>query len=527
MNRCKTSHLRNTVQKLPLLLLFVCSLAVSQNHGGLIPIEPQLYKALPKGVYSLRNTGKLPAKVDLSTMVLASLSQGSLGSCASWAVANELARLERTRNKWPITETNMFSASYLYNQVNGGIDEGSSFFSNLTITVEKGCSTYQTFPYSDDYLLQPDARAHQEAALYKTHEWKTVEQNVTSFKSWLAGGYGIMCSFKIWDNFDHYTSGSYYPGGPEGVLRNGRRDGLHGCLIVGYDDNLRRFKVLNSWGEDWGEKGFWYFDYGDISKLVVESLVIVPKTKVSPPANLEASKGIYRDKIVISWKKTDDAAEYLVFRLEDKNYQLLGRSTTNRFTDTSAKKGERYFYYVASMAGNTMSEYPSPVEGWIKEKAEPGIPQNVLLAQLNTSVLLSWDAVEDTTHYEIYRWDDRAAAFVLTGRTEATLFQDQDLTGGRGRMVAYIVVAVNQYGSSLPSGLAYTVLDSGFGEKNRDTDNPVYKRYTGEFYQFPTEKFFLIEQRVQEYYERTQNRLDTYFSTVEQSLNEFFGGKRK
>jgi hypothetical protein len=406
--------------------------------------------------------------------------------------------------------------------VNRGIDNGSSFLENLTLTVDRGCSTYQTFPYTSNYLLQPDARAHAEAAHYKTLEWKSVDHTVASFKSWLAGGYGIICSFNMWDNFDNYRSGNYNPSGPEGVLRNGIRSRYHGSLIVGYDDNLRCFKVLNSWGETWGEKGFWYFRYEDISRLVSESYIIIPKTKVSPPANVEASKGIYRNKIVISWKKFDEVSDYLVFRLEDDKYHLLGKSSTDHFEDTNALRGKNYFYYVTTYAGNTMSEYSSPVEGWIKEKAEPGIPQNLIAVPLNTAVLLSWDLAEDATHYEIYRWDDMATDFVLIGRSERTLFQDQDLSGGAEQLVAYIITAVNQYGRSLPSGLAYTVLDKNF--RGRGGSTFYNERYRGDFYQFPTESFYLIERRVQGYYEQTQSRVESFFSTLENLLNDFFGG---
>ena len=512
-------------KRLALLMLFAGTLAFAQNHGGLIPIEPQLYKALPKGVYSLRNTGKLPANVDLSSMVLTPLSQGIIGACTSWTVAYELTRLERTRNKWPISETNMFSASYLYNQVNRGIDRGSNFFENLTIAVNKGCSTYQTFPYTWNYLLQPDTRAHQEAAQYKILEWKVINRDVNSFKSWLAGGYGIICTFNMWDNFDQYKAGVYRPAGPEGVVRGDTRYYYHGCLIIGYDDNLRLFKVINSWGEYWGEKGYWYFDYEDICNLVYESYIVIPKTKVSPPSNIEASKGIYRDKIVISWKKLDSTTDYLIFRLEDDNYRLLGESSTNRFVDRTAKKGKKYFYYVVSKAGNTMSEYSTPIEGWIKEKAEPGIPQNVILAPLNTCVILSWDAVEDATHYEIYRWDETEAAFILVGRSETTIFRDQNLAGGNEQVISYIVVAVNQYGSSLPSSLAYGILDSSFQGRKRDNNYP-FRKYNGDFYQFPTNRFFIIEQRVQDFFEKNHSRVESYFSTFEKSLNNYFEGKK-
>ena len=512
---------KKVLQKVLFSTLFVTSTTFAQNQGGLIPLDPQLYQSLPTSVFSLKNIGKLPAKVDLSPHTLIALSQGEIGSCASMTVAYEISRLERTRNKWPISEKNTFSASYLYNQANGGIDRGSSFFTNFNLAVNRGCATFQTFPYTVNYLLQPGAKAHEEAAIYKILEWKRIDHNVESFKSWIAAGHGIVCSFNLWDNFDNYRGGIYRPSGPRGVLRKGERFPVHGCLITGYDDERQHFKVINSWGEYWGEKGFWFFEYRDIKNLIAESYVIIPKTKLNPPANIEASKGVYRDTIIISWKPVDNGAEHLVFRLEDNEYKLLGKSSTNRFEDKSAEKGKKYFYYVASIAGNTMSRYSSPVEGWIKNETAPGIPQGITVVQLISSVLLSWDTGEDTDHYEIYRWDEKESGFTLAGKTARTLFQDQNISGSKGQLAAYIIVAVNQYGKSLPSTLSFIVLDSGFkGKESHDNGKKTF--YKGPFYQFPINRFNFLEQKFQGRFEQIQAQWNSHSSLKNKN---FKGGK--
>jgi C1A family cysteine protease len=37
--------------------------------------------------------------------------------------------------------------------------------------------------------------------------------------------------------------------------------GGHCVVAVGYDDATRRFKIRNSWTEEWGDKGYGYMDY--------------------------------------------------------------------------------------------------------------------------------------------------------------------------------------------------------------------------------------------------------------------------
>jgi C1A family cysteine protease len=43
---------------------------------------------------------------------------------------------------------------------------------------------------------------------------------------------------------------------PGGVFEGG-----HAVLVVGYDDKKKRFRFQNSWGTDWGARGFGYFTY--------------------------------------------------------------------------------------------------------------------------------------------------------------------------------------------------------------------------------------------------------------------------
>ncbi|HOA06363.1 MAG TPA: C1 family peptidase, partial [Spirochaetota bacterium] len=39
-------------------------------------------------------------------------------------------------------------------------------------------------------------------------------------------------------------------------------DTNHAIVIVGWDDSKKSFLIKNSWGEDWGEKGYMWIEYG-------------------------------------------------------------------------------------------------------------------------------------------------------------------------------------------------------------------------------------------------------------------------
>ena len=67
-----------------------------------------------------------------------------------------------------------------------------------------------------------------------------------------------------------------------GPLRITIMDGHHSVALVGYDDTTKRFKFLNSWGDQWsdkyGDKGFGYIEYSNVKSDIqgAEAYTFVP-----------------------------------------------------------------------------------------------------------------------------------------------------------------------------------------------------------------------------------------------------------
>jgi C1A family cysteine protease len=71
-------------------------------------------------------------------------------------------------------------------------------------------------------------------------------------------------------NTKNYT---YNPLASTGALASGvQLLGGHATPIIGYDDTKKAFLVQNSWGTNWGNKGFYYMPYS-----VFMSTKIVPQ----------------------------------------------------------------------------------------------------------------------------------------------------------------------------------------------------------------------------------------------------------
>jgi C1A family cysteine protease len=77
----------------------------------------------------------------------------------------------------------------------------------------------------------------------------------------LAEGYPIIFGIALFEGFDNCQKyGGVVPmPSPDEASRAAH--GLHAMLCVGYSEADEMFIVRNSWGEEWGDKGYCYMPY--------------------------------------------------------------------------------------------------------------------------------------------------------------------------------------------------------------------------------------------------------------------------
>lgn len=69
----------------------------------------------------------------------------------------------------------------------------------------------------------------------------------------------VYVGFAVFQDFSYYNSGYY-------KYTSGAKRGYHAVAVVAYDDN--GFKVKNSWGTGWGERGYFKIAYDQMSNAV-------------------------------------------------------------------------------------------------------------------------------------------------------------------------------------------------------------------------------------------------------------------
>ena len=217
-------------------------------------------------------SSNIPQLVDLSTKLPPPGNQGAQNSCVGWSIAYGMKSYqEKTARNWElingneIDKSHVFSPAYIYNQINGGQDNGAMFADAFNLLQSKGVASLSTDPYNDaDYLSKPNNDANSEAKNFKIAWAKTIDpKDLNAMKSYLAKGYPIVIAVAFDEAFMD-------PAGPSTVtsMKVDENAMGHAMLIVGYDEGKKSFKIMNSWGKEWRDGGFCWITY-DAFKICI------------------------------------------------------------------------------------------------------------------------------------------------------------------------------------------------------------------------------------------------------------------
>jgi hypothetical protein len=266
---------------IPWLLAVVASSARAQEqHGtGLVFTDDDTYRNLPLASTAMRGT--LPASKDLSSWFPTPGDQGLQASCVGWAVAYGLKSYQEAveRRRPPRTSTEVFSPSYVYNQIRtGDCGAGSDILRALALLRTEGVATIADFSYdSHSCNRQPSSADKEKARPYTIADWRKVDvRNHAEIKSQIVSGFPIVIGMYVDENFERLQSGSVYTGPA------GRELGGHAMVVVGYDDARGAYKVLNSWGTSWGDNGFGWISYGAFERRVKQAFTAQDVVIVDP-----------------------------------------------------------------------------------------------------------------------------------------------------------------------------------------------------------------------------------------------------
>ena len=230
----------------------------------------------------------LPKKVDLRAHMTKIEDQGATSSC----VANALAGAYEYWVKRDSQQDYDVSRLFMYYNArwrNGDQDEDGGSVIQLAMEAlkELGACAEKTWPFEKPLLLEkPNRTAYEEASQFKIKEMQQVPLELEAWKQALASGYPVVFGCLLFDSFDECNQrGGVVPmPSPKDVGRSSH--GGHSMCAVGYSDSEKVFIVRNSWGDQWGDKGYCYMPYNYLMNPDFnggDSWVFIPETPLVDP----------------------------------------------------------------------------------------------------------------------------------------------------------------------------------------------------------------------------------------------------
>jgi C1A family cysteine protease/fibronectin type 3 domain-containing protein len=421
----------------------------------------------------------LPSRFDISEQMPPVGNQGQQSSCVAWSVAYATKSyqefIERKEQKnWSYLKdgkpnpSTLFSPSFIYNQINGGKDNGSVIENALALVVNKGAVSLEEMPYNPkDFLTMPTKLQLERATKFKAQSFLRVKATeLNEIKNQISNGRPVITGIPVSEGFYNLKKDEVYN------TPRGTNFGGHAIVLVGYDDSLQAFKIQNSWGIGWGDKGFGYIGYRFFMKNAYSGYVLVdiidPKKtdtpiiptnvdnvniiseEILPPKEIYATEGNYPDKIIISWQTVKNAIGYEIYRAypEETNFQKIGLSQSTSFEDSSVFQNQAYVYKIASVSQDEISE-PSVISatGYADSEKQTATPEKILNLQASSGefydkVVLTWTQSNNSAEYNVYKFLDQTGTFRLIGKTKSLVFEDKQARKN-GVPESYIVVGAN------------------------------------------------------------------------------------
>jgi len=170
----------------------------------------------------------------------------------------------------PNLPENQFSADFVWNQTIASTSHYSGNISAFVLMSRQGCATTSNFPMQTDQENLPDFEAKESGFNFRSksfseiwlssHDSVSVSGWLNNLKDSLSQGICFSMHIPIFNEIDEVTADDPFYRWNSGMSQTTIL-GSHSVIVVGYDDNREAFKIINSWGQDFADNGYFYMTY--------------------------------------------------------------------------------------------------------------------------------------------------------------------------------------------------------------------------------------------------------------------------
>lgn len=288
----------------------------------------------------------LPEKVSLLEYTPTRLNQGRQGSCVGWSSAYGARTILYARQTGENPNNVTFSPSYLYNQIALPRCQGTYLPDALEVMKKGGTLPFEEFAYDESSCSKkPTSGEKQKAGQYRIRDYHRLTEgrssnqkpNMLGIKQNLAAGAPVVIGMMVGGTFMRDMEGKdlWVPTKREYQM-NGF--GGHAMCVIGYDDYKGggAFQIMNSWGENWGNKGIGWVRYQDFYHFTKEAYGLYPMGNAKGESDrFEMEFGLVKNKgkVNVAFEKSGEHTFRTVTPLKkDEDFKIEVTNSVNCYT---------------------------------------------------------------------------------------------------------------------------------------------------------------------------------------------------
>ena len=213
-------------------------------------------------------------------------NQAACGSCVAFGTLGAVEARLNIAKQVPYFGLDL-SEHFLFNDI-GACDQGAMLGDGASSMRYKGTADESCLPYTmgrtgDDSPEFP-ACSDVKERLTKIENYRSISSS--RMKQALQRG-PVLTRMSVYEDFMFYAGGVYQH-------ISGPYKGGHAVTLVGYDDSEQAWIVRNSWGEQWGEQGYFRIKYNDESGVGTSGYEM---DVLSPSQVIHLTAPEYRDAV--------------------------------------------------------------------------------------------------------------------------------------------------------------------------------------------------------------------------------------
>lgn len=210
----------------------------------------------------------LPAKFSLRDQDVPIRDQGQTGECTGQAVTGAAGFLSKKTMGDNWTQKSVKFAYYNGRRMmvppQTGIDSGCYIRTVIKAGARYGLCSEGFWPEESSFSAKPSVAAYADGTRFQLLEYGradayTREGTLTNIRQSLVAGLPVCFGFDVYSSF--MTAAVASSGVAPIPKKNESVEGGHAVEAIGYDDEACVLKVRNSWGLEWGDKGYFTLPY--------------------------------------------------------------------------------------------------------------------------------------------------------------------------------------------------------------------------------------------------------------------------